>query len=257
MTVDYTELDVPKGPSPVENWDREGMSAVRVLKCAWEDRYTLLAELGASGGQLYPYYPAGEARAFAAKIEGFGVQSGSGSTADYEYAILTVTYGLNAPYYNGSKYLSEELIPTVDYLPLDASQFRWVSNGVPLQPNEAPAKRWDSFTYILTYYHAAAIPAAALTLPGYCNNGSVSTAVLGITFLTQRLLYNGMRVMRTIQFGTTPTFTIQYRFGYHAAGWNTFWNQQTAAWATIYHVANGSGTPYVNYPLGDFSGLVP
>ena len=101
-TVVATEIgDIGRKPAiaPDETWGFYGdMTATRSLKVAWGDRYTLLSEIAADGGEVYPYATGAVARAHAARIRGFGkcTAGADSDMAAYEWAQVDVFYSTRA-----------------------------------------------------------------------------------------------------------------------------------------------------------------
>jgi hypothetical protein len=262
MAVDRHEM---KG-SPTEEWTQDGLYAICQWWCAWGDRYTLLTEIGTGLGELYQHNTGSGARAYAASVKPFGKQSRAGpGKASYVKALVTAKYTNAINYTEGENgiLITEALQPHKEFITMphedaagepllywDASQETAVSG------DEAPGLQLCGNDYIVTYHHVSAIPSGVATAALYncCNNASVASYTLGLTFPAESLLFPGATAVRTIKLGSTNDWQLSYRFSIRAVGWNKHWNARTATFGYIY---DASGQIVRGHPLGSFASLVP
>ena len=261
MSVDHEEVASFRGRvgvSPVEKDLPDGhFQAQRQIKCAWDDRGAMIAELGKDGGELYPHDKAKGARAISANTVGFGKADASGSLISYPQALITVYYSTRAPQiFNNKYFIVETLVPHFETKSQSHYKFHWDSaGGRRLDPGEAPNKIMGRASYTLEFHGALQTPYYALSLAEYCNASAWATLTMGFAFPTETLLLKTPVVRRTIKLGYLPRFLLIYEFLFKASGWNTFWREETNSYESIYH-EDGSGR-YIQHPLGDFQLLKP
>lgn len=253
--------------SPTEQWDANGFSATRVLRCAWSSRFTLADELlGGDSGRGALYEPKTSTGARATGIA-MGPPGGtmlpiSGTIAGYNNAELTVTYG-NGPG-DSADLVSESLEPTAEFLTLPPEKFLWgsgtVGTGVDLEEDEAPGMLIRGMDYVLTRYQVPYIPIALTTLPGKVNDATVTASLLltspGVcmAFAAETLLFGNPTLQRTTKTDNSPCWTINYRFSYRPSGWNKYWRSgaSTPGYETLYEKG---GSAYKSYPTASFAGI--
>jgi hypothetical protein len=246
---------------PKERWTDDAFTAERCLKCDWENRYDVVSEMAAEGGQVYPYRTSLKARAIGASCAGFGDMRGETSPGIgyYEFAAVTVYYSTIAPQYVSTNgvFVSEFMEPTTELIRGDYEDFCWSSNkdGTAIKPAEAPTKLIPGINYILVFHRVHQIPGAAESLTDYCNAGPCAAYTLGRVFPPETLLYRGYTASRDLGLGTLPTWKYALTFSYRPVGWNTFWRAEKGTYEYLYH-AKGTGR-YINHPLGNFSYLMP
>lgn len=229
-----------------------GQTATVKLICTWENRHLLQADLVGNqrpwphGGFTVPpicvsttcvglpgtaFYQDGQA----------GYYAEAEVTANYSTDIVDL--------------ISETLEPNTEFLTLDYKRFRWgAANGLPLLEGEAPGILYKNMNIVRTVYNVPELPAAILTCMGCCNVASYSSAMLGLTFPAETLLFNPPSPTRTITNMSSGNWTLGLKFSYKPNGWNKFWNAKTQTWLRFYEVT--SGLVYNNYPLADFSDLL-
>jgi len=249
--ADYAELD----DYPQEKFGENGQFyAERKVKCAWGERYDVIYEFGANGGQLYPYKPGTGARAVGAGIAPHGAMTGiASSEASYEHAIITVVYSTATAVKISDNWITEEIQPSGGLIHLNSNELKW-GDGVGLEPAEAPQLILPSFDYVITYHHLFSVPVQAYRYMGYSNLFMMITSVLNLRFAPESLLYVRPWVRRSFDPGLLNTFQLQYRFSYKYTGWNKFYNVKNGAWEAI---TNNAGQERKPYPPIDFSPLVP
>ena len=216
-----------------------------VLECAYSDRYTLISDL-LLNQRSWPSFT--ECRAKKAAIVPFAsAYTVSGQETVYTHARVTVQYDTIAD----SNLISESIEPTADFRTLDHRLFRWGSNSGPLlNENQAPGQIIRGMNLVRTIYNMAAVPVSYLTLPGKVNNAVYSSALLGLTFAPQTLLFQPGQLTRTIKLSGTEGFTAQVKMSFNPNGWNTYWNESAQAYQGIF-VAGGA--QYISYPLASFA----
>lgn len=232
--------------SRVEVGNETGLEASVQLRCAWNDRLALADDLIAFR-RPWPSFTA--AKCVSASIVPDGANyTTSGQECVYDHAILNVNYTTAA----ARDLISESIEPITNFRTLDHRLFRWNGGaGVPLNEQEAPGQLIRSFNLVRTMYNIASVPASILTLPGCVNNAIYNSALLGLAFAAETLLFGLKPLTRTIKTSGSTGYTVTVSFSFQPNGWNRFWNQRANAYQFI-HLA-GSGTPYRPYPLAAFS----
>ena len=260
-SVTVHELDTkecPAGLSPVEQYLPNGnFRAVRILKCDWGDRYTLLDELA---GEVYPYNQNTGAIAYAANVRGWGKTSngpwfrsssarwpsGGGPafrSLAYEYALLEVFYGWEGPtFVNNQYFLSEQILPYIETINVPTGGMTWGTSGDPLRKGGTGyhflPKRVHGIIYEPTFHYVNAAPPTAGTLQGCCNNAPLGSWTLGLVFDTGYLLYDHFKMRRSVSWAQLNTWQLTYSFIFRPHNWNTIWDPSTSTWDTVNY--NGS-----------------
>jgi hypothetical protein len=255
MPVAYSEL----AGSPKESGDRESFQATRRLLCAWADRFTLMSELLVPfPGQIYPHAPGLGAHAKSCSAEPHGKEYGIGTLpyymTTYSQAIVTCNYQTpraDDPEIQGDTIVSESYEPSVEFVTLDPTNFRWGSpTGEALNPDEAPGRLVHTADYVYTRYLMPAVPAGIASLIGKVNDSTLAaTIITGLTFAPGTLLFRPPSISRITTTTGAKAFTIAYRMTHRPEGWNQFWRNATQTYASIY-VADGA--QYKNHPEADF-----
>ena len=229
-----------------EQGSETGLEASVQLRCTWGNRLTLADDL-ISNRRPWPSFTA--AKCFSASITPDGADyTTAGQECVYTHAIVSANYSTLAQ----RDLISESIEPVANFRTLDHRLFRWNGGaGVPLNEQEAPGQLIRSFNLVRTMYNIPAVPATILSLPGCCNSAVYSSALLGLSFAAETLLFGLKPLTRTITTGGTTGFTVTTSFSFQPNGWNRFWNQRANAYQFI-HLA-GSGTPYKPYPPAAFS----
>lgn len=262
MAYSFTTPCAEMNGSPVEVAGKDSFKATVTLRCTWANRYSLAGEI--AGWSLYPNLSATGARARSISITPFTVVNNEtpAQNASYENALVVVEYVFDkdTPDEDGGTLFSESLEPTAQNLTQPWESFKWKS-GPQIQAGEAPSKILRGLDYVLTKYNLSAIPAAALTLVGCCNDATVSASTLGLSFDAETLLFNPPSLQRTVTIGSSPSkkWTAAYRFTYKPEGWNKFWNARKSGgpgWDTLQVKTPAGGyVDYDQYPPASFSGL--
>lgn len=256
ITVDYEELD----GSPESDRTRSGMTAVRVLKCAWADWPQLREELLAWPGHDFPHSPI-MCRATRVNVKPFGVcgqDTINGEiVSSYPWAKLTVYYdsatraGPIPEPGDETNRISEQIKPTVEAQVVSHEGFRWGSpQGTPLTEEEAPFRQVHGLTYEFTRYNLSAVPNHVLTLNGKVNNAGVLCKLLGLAFGPETLLYQDPDIELITNEAGTLAINLTQRMQWRESTWNKFWRAETGEYEEI-HLETGGR--YMPFPPADFS----
>lgn len=243
--------------SATESYDDSGMKASVKLRCAWSNRHLLAADLLFNGrvwpNSSYTIWP----RARTVAIAPEGPVSVSGQSMVYEWAILTVNYTTEqdeGP--SATDLVSESLEPTVKFAKLDHRNFRWGGPaGNPLLEGEAPGKLVKGMNLVRNIYRVPGpLPADLINLVGSVNDADYTSAILGLTFPQDTLLYNPPQMRRTISTAGTEGWNLTLKFTYQENGWNKYFRSATNVYEQIYPY--GDSNPFENYPQDDFSAFL-
>ncbi len=238
-----------------ENYDdpRGVMKASVQLRCAWEDRHALVADI--CGNRLpWPKGAAGAVPTAATAAIVPVLTPGSPNAADgqeviYGEALVTINYTTEFV-----DVVSEAIEPTTEFLTLDYRYFRWGSgSGLPLREEEAPGKLVRGINFVRNEIDKTSLPANLLSFIGHCNVAPVTGSILGLTFPAQTLLYAPPSINYKKDSSGAVKFDITKKFTFNEQTWNKFFRPQVGVYQQIY--AAGSATPYNNYPVSDISGL--
>lgn len=256
-----TEPDEMHGTAK-ETWSNEQVSCDVQLRAKWSDRHGIMSNL-LTAPLAWPYHSNGNVYAVSGGMQPM-IESATkdGSGLVYEFAILSVHFETLTKSTGGNNtdvtIFSESIDPTANFLTIPPDGFFWKGSGsqlTPLKQEEAPGKLEIGLDYGVTYYNLTFIPAAALTLIGSVNSAPVVSPSLGLTFGAETLLYNPPKITRNITTQGNNRYTMACRFTYKQAGWNQFWRAETGGYSRIYY-PDGT-TPYNNYPLQNFAGVLP
>lgn len=235
----------------------EGVAAQVTLRCFWADRFLLMADLLSGGGGGSPrVWPNGgfvippkaascASKPFAANYIEVGQQ------CLYEFALVTVNYS-----HKIVDLISESLEPTAEFVTVDNKQFRWTDAfGPVLLEGEAPGVLIKSCNLVRTMYNMPSLPTNMLDLVGKSNNAIYISALLGVSFQVETLLFQPPTMSRTFTTTGTSGWTLQIKFAHKPQGWNKFWraakNNGAGGWDQIWHI-NGL-VVYKPYPPDNFS----
>lgn len=249
------DFDIGSGNGPSMSVD---------LRCLWSDRFSLVQDI-VGNQRAWPHgtWTTVAPRAYAASIkQDTSVFATTGQSNEVVHAIVSVRYGCKV-----LQLVSESLEPTVEFLTLDHNQFRWANAaadgpGDPVLEAEAPGKLFRGLNLVRTYYQLNSVPTAILTLPGAVNAAQYVSALLGLTFPAETLLFQPPKLDRVIKTTGATGFNMTLKFQYKPQGWNTFWRAKTREWSKMWILADAGADPpvaeaeYDNYPPDDFSGLL-
>jgi hypothetical protein len=231
--------------SKSEDGDGLGFSASVTLRCAWNDRFALAEDL-IENNRWWPDRSQATARKVGIKPVS-GDYTASGQSCEYIYADLTVQYNTNAD----QDIITESIEPTAEFRTLDHRLFRWGSgSGALLNENQAPGQLIRGFS-LTRGIKMTLVPVSILSKPGTVNSTAYTSALLGLTFAAETLLFGVQPITRSIKLSGATAFSVSLKFTYKDSGWNKFWNESAGAYQNIYIA--GSGTPYKPYTPSSFS----
>lgn len=231
-----------------------GFNASVTLRCAWAERYLLIESLI---GKVWPYSPGdnGPACISAGCMPSPARASTDEQSLVYETAIISFNFSNQI-----KDFISETLEPTAEFQILDYKRFRWSSAaGEPLLEGEAPGLLQRGLNLNRTIYQVETVPTTVLTACGHCNRVAYTSALLGLTFGAETLLFNPPTLSRSIKTNGDETKTIAMKFSFKPNTWNKFFRQKNAnvapdfGWEYIYTT---EGEIYKPYQPDDFAGLL-
>lgn len=232
-----------------ESWNLDSVTAEVTLRCAWANRHLLIADL-IGNQRSWPHGGfASPPKASSASLVAWDTAYTSvGQSITYVDALVKVRYTHDA-----EDLISESIEPTADFITLDWKRFRWgAANGDALTEAEAPGKLRRGLSLVRTLYKVAPpLSTKLLTEIGKCNDAQYVSALLGLTFDEETLLFCPPHLTRTIRTDGSDGFNLTMKFMYKPEGWNKFWRAKNQAYEEIFNVAGGPA--YKNHPLGDFS----
>lgn len=254
ITIDNAEVQ----GWPKELYSYKGSAFERKVRCAWSVRKALAIELSTYPDSLYPYDTSSGAILYSVKPEPEKNSKSSGNGTgiiSYENAILTCQYSTwQGPQYDLTKgLLTEYLTPGRGGRKFTEDKLYW-SDGTALDRGEAPQQIACGLTYTLQIYELAVVPDAVRILPGYINNNSWATIILGVTFTPYTLLYLGAKVTRTLKTDSVTKFNVAHKFSHRyngSYGWNYAWRKSANAYQPIYRDAGGANQLWY-YPDASF-----
>lgn len=237
-----------------ENYTEDGgFNASVTLRCAWADRHALIADFYTN----MPVWPYGSIIAYpisASVVPASSTWFESSGQIITNYgdssALVTVNFSSAAE----QTLISESFEPSVEAQILNHHLFMWSSDGGPLLEEEAPIRQVRGLTLVRTLHKIASIPVAVATEVGKCNSAQYVSALLGITFPAETLLFQPKGANRTITTSGSQGWDLQMAFIYKPEGWNYFWRAKTQVWDEI--KIRSSGTVYKNIELGNFATLL-
>lgn len=227
---------------------KTGLKASVTLRCAYADRMDLVQDL-IGNRRAWPHgsYSEPPVAISTATKPVPGRYTTIGQVCYYEEALVTVNYSTE-----DKDLISESLEPTSEFLTLDFKRFRWGSvNGDPILEGEAPGRILRGMNLVRTIHEVdPPIPTSLLSLQGHCNEVAYSSALLGLSFDTETLLFQPPSLSRQIKSSGAKAFSLVLKFAFKEQGWNNFWRAATQEYERMYDVENGE---YFNYPRGSFS----
>lgn len=265
ITVSHSEME----GSPTEDWTEEGFRAVRMLKCAWSDRFKLAEQLrgglrGATASTLYlphkyPHYEAALVRSIAVRpFHDKDVSEGSDSrTASYSEAVLTVVY--ETPQIDTDTFTSEDVEIAKEFITLPGEQLYWQggnagSQGAAIGEGASPGLIVSLVAWNFTHYWLDAVPIVAKSLAGKVNQAKVTSPTLGLSFEPETLLYDGLQTTKTRSADGEEKLQVALRFLHREQTWNKALNPNTGAWSNYYR--SGESEPYKPYVPDSFTKLI-
>ena len=238
----------------VENGDvNSGVNCQVVLQCAFADRWALINDILGTPRPwpklttgLVPYAVNASARPM--NID----YTADGQIAAYSGdALVTVSYSTQIV-----DIAAESLEPSTDYQQINPLLFHWTNGntGKSLSENESVPFLLRKLDIVRTRYRLTAIPTQYLTCLGKVNQATYTSAILGLSFPAETLLFQPQGASRSFTNLTVSGWTVGARFSYNPNGWNKFWNTENQAFEFIYLTGAGT-TPYKPHQLADFAAL--
>jgi hypothetical protein len=248
MSVTYSTVACCEMKDSVtETFDKDGLKATVQLMVPWANRYALRADL-IGFKRLWPYgYGARVISVGLAPFGAKGISDGQGLT--YESAIATVNYSSK----ENEDLVSESLEPSVEFVTQDHKHYRWTNaSGDPLVAAEAPGRQIFSFVLTRTLHKLEPpLPPGLLTCLGQCNETVYTSALLGLAFAEETLLFQPTSISRTITSDGSDALDVNLKFAFKPDGWNKYYRAATGAYEEIFNVETSAVEK--SYPPGDFS----
>lgn len=230
------------------------------LRCPWAKRYDVVDNI-LLNAKAWPYHTTPVAFATSCEIANAVAPSiANGSGLDYAEALLDFTFETinkkDDSDTGDTTIYDESFEPTAEFLQISPSGFYWDNAQTELiKKEEAPGRLVISLDYCVTISNLSLIPDSVLNLIGKVNDHDVVSPSLGVTFVTESLLFNPPKISRKVTVKGDNKFTMQCRYTYRKDGWNKFWRAGTVGdWGIIY---DKTGTQYKNYHTASFVGMVP
>lgn len=254
--ISHSETD----RTPKEKADPNGSFTAKVsVECDWGKRFTLLADIAANGGEIYPYEPSTNAVAVAAGIKGVGATQASPASGLFAHdkAVLTVVYYYHpgGGFLNNGLLMIEQMHSVSSAFAMPVDNMTWggvgagVAGGAALTNRESPKVDQTLFEYIRTYPRLMIENSFTYRLADYVNDRVIACVTLNHEFSTESLRYIGPQVEMKLQLGTLWTRTVSHHFLYQPPGWNRWYNPATNQWERIWH--SGLGGTWRPYPLAN------
>lgn len=233
-----------------ENFSLDKWTASVTLRCAWGNRYLLVNDIiGNSRPFPHSSYAVAPQASSASIVPALDAAITVGQSLDYEYALVTINYSTEV-----KDLVVEEIEPTTEFIKEDFRRFRWgAASGDPLTEKEAPGRLVRGMNIVRTYYQLASIHPDFLDLVGACNSAQYVSALLGLTFPAQTLLYHPPVINRAITTAGAEAFTLKAKYTYKKGGWNHYWRQKSQDFEQIYDV---NGVVYESYPPESFANIL-
>lgn len=221
------------------------------LRCAWSNRWLLMADL-VGNRRSWPHTGGKLIARSASSVPAPTYYVQDGQAAAYIDALVSVNYSSSG---EEEDLVAESLEPTAEFLTLDYKRFRWgAANGDPLTEGEAPGKLLRSLALVRQLFKVESpLPGDLLTKIGYVNSSSYTSALLGLTFAKGTLLFQPPSLSRTITTDEVQAWNVTLKFMYKPETWNKYWRSKTQAYDEIFLVNGGK---YLAYPEGDFSAFL-
>lgn len=241
-----------------ESADIESGFAARVkLRCAYANRWSVTGDL-LLNRRPWPYGGfATPPRASSVSIEPAPMAYGeAGQAVDYlGDALLTVTYStLKGGDPSTTDLVAESLEPSADFITQSHKNFSWgnVAGGNPLNEAEAPGKQIRSLKLIRTLFQLPnTLPTTIIDLVGSVNDVNYTSALLGLMFPAETLLFLPAGLSRTINTDGSSGWNVTLGFDYRKNTWNKHWRAKTNLFENIWRIDPGG--IHKNFPPADFS----
>lgn len=246
MAVTFVDVIEPgDGIEEKLSYLQVGFQAQRTCKVAWDDRWTFINEKILTAWPYHgvnAYCVEGKAKPF----PGAKTLQGAGGLLDFDWALVTLFYTTNIIELSAGVIGWERLRGAMDSVPLviPSNTLFWGSiSGPDVVNGDAPSYlSFPGMTYERGYIGLSSIPAAAITLLGGCNNASLTSPTLGVTFAAETIRYVDFAADRHIDTTGANKWKLvyyhQYKpnvdFGGTARGWNWFWRPAANNFQAIY-----------------------
>ena len=238
--------------SPREQWRSDGtFVAKRILKCDWDDRYLLISDIGASGGENYPHLPQIGATASAAEVTPIGQSFPSGNILIHDVAWVEITYIWSpfTPTWVGGVLVSEKIRGGMFNLRLDPERLLWEDNE-PIDQTDAPDFPVAVLYYDLTLHQVTSESPLVYSLIGSSNANIVTAYLLNFSAAVEKLLYSSVVVRKSVGLGITDKMDVTQSFIYKPQGWNRWFRSKTNSWERVKYA--DTDTQVTPHPLVSF-----
>lgn len=238
--------------SPKEEWRPDGtFVAKRILQCAYTDRYTLISDIGASGGENYPNLPQIGATASAAVAAGVGQSFLSGNVLVHDFAWVDITYIWSpfTPTWVTGVLVSERIRGGMFNLRLDPERLLWNDNE-PIDQTDAPDFPLPVLYYDLTLHQVTSESPLVYSLIRSSNANIVTAYLLNFSAAIETLLYSSVVVKKSVGLGITDKMDVTQSFIFKSNGWNRWFRAKTNSWERVKYA--DTGTQVTPHPLVNF-----
>lgn len=243
MAIEYAEMQ----GFPIGIWNSGHFDGHRRLRVPWGSVSALLTQLEDTA---WPYADGPNACApHKAVIKPYPLcrQRGSGSMAQYDYAVVDLFYTTRA-YKRISLGINvrERTSPYIQYNRLKPNgKLFWdsgCSSDKKVQNGDGPPLIWAGMKYHLTYAGLRGAPDGAWNYIKCVNVNTVNSYTLGKSFAPETLLYNGAEVEALFSLGKSPRWNATYNFLYWPFGHNKYYNPQTQLYEPMYYKTGDSSS---------------
>lgn len=244
--IDCTEENDSYG----ENVTLETREPRVTLRTDWNNRYALVNDLQVN---LRPWPHSGglnPPRASSCVIRGAGVNGvvDGEQTLSYDFALVDVTY---RPFFQPSDpaanytAFTEVIQPFIEYRNVDHNLLRWGSpTGEPVARDETTATRLQRMKITRKYFRwEGPLPTLILDAQSKVNELQRTSALLGLPFQPETLLFSPGPIDRVIQSNGDSTLNLQLDFHYKEEGWNQFWRIDENEYQTMFRYNKDGGEP--------------
>jgi hypothetical protein len=231
-----------------------GLRASVTLQVPWGDRWALMDDI-LSNSRSWPKAPPAVTvlpRAFSASCVPLpgGEYTEDGQGCNYSGdALVTVNYGTQI-----TQTGAESIEPSMDYDTMDHRLLHWTSGtGDTLLESEAPPIVMRSLNITRTRYKLSAIPNEVLTCVGKVNSTTYTSAILGLSFNAETLLFQPGGIQRSFTDFGNSGFTLTMKFAFKPETWNKFRRATNGLYYPIYFK---NGTQYKPFAPASFAALL-
>jgi len=222
-----------------------------VLSVPYAERYNLINDI-LGNHRIFPHAEGlnHAPRAVTAEIENIGelpATAASPQLRNYDKSHVTIGY---APLQLASDpdspftAFTEVITPSIDFIRLDHKRFIW-SSGRSLKKDETNALPLARLKFTRTYFNfTGSVPSAFLTAQATCNQGAITSQLLGLTFGSQTLAFAPEQVTHSISSDGSTTKSVSVSFHYRQEGWNNFFNFDSQQYERM-HIRNPSASNQV------------